>query len=79
MNHFVYVSPDEIWSNYHLLPENEKIRLTEKQYRKQLKLLHGYIPESEDDIWNFLSILKEVCTLREIVKVDLKKIRGNGE
>ena len=50
MNHFVYVSPDEIWSNYHLLPENEKIRLTEKQYRKQLKLLHGYIPESEDDI-----------------------------
>jgi len=43
-----YVTPDELWSNYPDLPIELQIFLIENQYRKQLKLLHGYIPEEKN-------------------------------
>lgn len=39
-----WVSPSDLWSNFSELSEENKILLTENQYRKQLSFKHSYIP-----------------------------------
>lgn len=39
-----WVTPEKIWSNFSELSIEDKVLLTENQYRKQLSVLHSHTP-----------------------------------